>query len=573
VPAHYRFDFAVLPSNVKRQLRKSSANPKYLVHADVRSNFVFWFWHGLLILLCGLLLVGAVSSNFGDPVRDRAWSEKESIFWYTLLIFGLAWGISRIHQRISLTKTFGFVPGRYLFPFTLVDARSDKFTVYDLNQLEDLGAVHHHLNGAYNNTVCTFKFNDGSRQVIIIGNKATAENMLNNVYLYQKLAGQAFDQRDLEGVYGFDPFIDIRRKKWVGADAAIGSGILARFQYRAIELLWAMQPWLMLAALLVAALLWYGRNVASDGQMYQEAKQKRTEATYTGYIQHGKYHVAEMKAALPRVVFDEVKQRRSVGLLRELRARFPQSDIDADISAEIHALYLRAWGKFEAQAVATDSQLVATMGQLLRFAEEHDSPQVLIQFTRPTPAELSRLDAFLHAKEGGLPGVKIAQAAQYFADNSAAARETRITGGLKNAFNSIFPNDVLAFTIGKPGKKPRPVLDIAYQIEPSGAVYFSEKHKEDAFVGLKIRFQASIMVPEAPERWNFDLEVEPPQTFQVAYKTAASGGENRPAAGQVYAVMAERAFDHLDSKITAAFFRPDSAVFIRQMKRARQTGG
>lgn len=572
MPAHYRYDYAVLPTNVKRQLRKSCADPRFLVWGDVRSNLSVWWWNGLLIALCGFCLVAGVSTDFGDPVRDHGWSETDSIIGYALLWFGLIWGTSTIYRRVRLQKTFGFVPGRYVFPFTLIDARSETIIAYDLTQLDDLGAVHQHGNGRYNKTVCTFQLNDGSRQVITIGDKGAAEAMLHSFYAFQQQAKTAFEQRDAAGVLGFDPFFDLRRKQWPGANPAREPGLANYLKYQAINLFWAARPWLMLLALVAAAVLWYGRNVAADHEMYRQAKQQRTEATYNGYLAHGKYHLAEMRAALPRIAFDEVKQKRSVSALRELRTRFPHTDIEPDIKQEIHALYQRAKDKFEAQAVATDSQLVATMGQLLRFAEENDAPQVLIQFTRPTPEELSRLDGFLHAREAQLPGIKMALAAQHFANDSAAAREARITGGLRNAFNTIFPNDVLSFMVGTPGKKARPVLDIAYQIEPSGAVYFSQKHREDAFVGLKIRFQASINVPQASERWNFDLEVEPPQTFQVAYKTTGPEGEARPAPGQVYAVMAERAFDQLDSKITAAFFRADSAVFIQQMKRARQPG-
>jgi hypothetical protein len=270
-----------------------------------------------------------------------------------------------------------------------------------------------------------------------------------------------------------------------------------------------------------------------------------------------------MKAELPRVVFNEVQKKNSVTLLRGLKSRFPHSDIQPDVNDEIHVLYGRALQKFQAQAVKSDASMVAAMERLLKFAEEHDNPNVTVNFTRPTATELTQLDAFLQIKGSNLRGLKIIPAAKYFADDSASAREARIIAGVRAAFSTIFPNDVLAFSATR-SKPPYPMLQIAYQIEPSGKVYTSEK-QDDAFVGLVMRFQSAIVVPDVDQRWKFDLEVEPPDSFNVEYQTSNRDTNRRAPESQVYAVMAERAFDKLASKINAAFFRPDSSVFIKQL--------
>ncbi|MEN9864659.1 MAG: hypothetical protein RL748_249, partial [Pseudomonadota bacterium] len=326
---------------------------------------------------------------------------------------------------------------------------------------------------------------------------------------------------------------------------------------------------MLVSSVVLAGVFWYGRNAASDVEMAKQARRLKTEAAYTGYLKNGRFYLAQLRAELPRVALEEVRKKRSVSALRELKNRYPGSEIVPEASAEIHLLYQQALEKFKAQAVNTDSKLVGTMEQLLRFAEEHDDPKVIIKFTRPTPEALSHLDSFLKSREAKINGIKIAPASRHFSNDSAGVRESRITRGLSNALGSIFPNDVLAFQVGQIGKKPHPAIEITYQIEPSGAIYYSEKHKEDAFVGLVIRFQASILVPQSEQAWNFNLEVEPPQRFNVEYKTSKDNPDEHMPEGQVYAVMAERAFDQLSSKITAAFFRPDSAVFIKQMQRGR----
>lgn len=568
MPARYQYNFDQLPDRVRGALRDSANNPEFLIHANCRSNLAGYIFSGLLVLVCGFFLLLAAAADFGDPLKDSGWREPGIIILYAILIFGITMAGLAVRKRRHLNRKFGFLPGWYVFAFALVDANSEHLSIFDLMQLKALDATHHSTNGIYSHTMFKFNFKDGTQNNLSISNKTQAEALLRNFDWYRDQARAAYEARDAQKLAGYDPFLELRQNNWAGAKQTPG-GFVPALKYHGQNLMRTLQPLAMLAAIAIGALFWLGRSAASDYQMHQTAKRLATEAAYAGYIAHGKFYVAEMQAALPRVAFVETLPKKSVSLLRSLKSRFPQSDIVPDVKKEIHVLYQRSMQKFQEQAVNTDNTLVATMEQLLQFAEQRDNPQVTIKFTRPTTEQLGELDAFLKASERKLPNMKMALASRHFANDTASVREARILDGLRSAFGSIFPNDVLSFSVGSGGKNAHPALDIAYRIEPSGSIYFSEKNKDDAFVGLAIRFQASIIVPEVAEHWNFELEVQPPNEFRVEYKTAA-GGESRPSEGQVYSVMAERAFDQLSSKITAAFFRPDSAVFIRQMKQARQ---
>lgn len=558
----YQFDYDALPRNVKKHLARSVRSPDYLVHAQVMSNLRWYLLHGMILAVCAFLIYLAAAADFGDPVKDTAWGDTGLITWYAILFFGVVYAGHAMWQRLQLSAKFRFLPGRYLFPLALVDIRNNKIAVHDLAQLRKLNATHHESNGRYNKTVFSFNFNDGSRKDLVITNLNQAEIALEKFNHYQTKARAAFHNRDISSLYGFDPFLDVRRNKWKNA---LDHSKLSK---QVLNLLQLIKLPLLMLAIVIAALFWYGRNVAADKKMYLNAKHMKTEVAYQGYIAHGKFRVAEMQAELPRVVFNEVQKKNSVSMLRGLKTRFPQSDILPDVAEEIHLLYDGALQKFREQAVNSDMGLIKSMEQLLKHAEEHDNPNVAISFDRPTASELSQLDAFLKLRENKLRGMKIIPAAKYFADDSAAIREARITTGIRSAFNSIFPNDVLAFNANAAAGDNVPKLQIAYQIEPSGKVYSSEK-QDDAFVGLVMRFKAAIVVPGARDRWKFDLEVEPPDSFNVEYKTSSSDAVRRAPEGQVYAVMAERAFDKLAARINAAFFRPDSAVFMRQMKNGR----
>lgn len=115
-----------------------------------------------------------------------------------------------------------------------------------------------------------------------------------------------------------------------------------------------------------------------------------------------------------------------------------------------------------------------------------------------------------------------------------------------------------------------PTLDIRYKVGWAGDTYSEEKGNR-RFVGILVSFNVSMRIPGQPESFDFDLEVTPPEHFTVDY-SRPSGRFNAadllgkrpsdgPSEGQVYDVMAERAFDQLTTKLRSVFFRPGSKAF------------
>jgi hypothetical protein len=377
---------------------------------------------------------------------------------------------------------------------------------------------------------------------------------------------EAFDTHNMAALEGLDPFPGLRKNGWAlppGETGAVSDGVFLRVAKHPVTIS-------ILLAALIGPASWVARNAAGDQEMYKQAKLLKTEEAYVAYLWAGKFHVDEMRAALPRVAFDEVVKKKSVTALRSLLKRYPKGGLEQSVAGEIHTLYQKALARFRDQAVQSDPLLVVAMERLLDIVEKRGDPNVPIQFIRPTLAELTRLDAMLQQK-GTLNRIStIIPAAAHFSESSAAGREARIVAGLKAAFQTIFPNDVLALIPGAKGDSRLPRLDIHYQIDPSGSIYTAEKSTDRGFVGLVVRFQSALVVSETDERWRFNLEVEPPQSFRVDYQTAAGSVNVGPPDSQVYAVMAEKAFDALRSKILAAFFKPDSQAMVRQVTAADQ---
>lgn len=253
----YQFDFDTLSRSVKKQLLKSVSNPDYLVYADTISNRIWFGLNTCLVLVCSILLWLVAFSEVLDAF-SILWGGQRAIIWYALLLTGVLYGAHAIWQRHQLNKKFHFLPGCYLFPLAIVDARSWKVGVYDLGQLRKLEVTHNEVNGKYKKTLFKFNFYNGSAKTLAIRDRHKAELILNNFNLAQGVARTAFHNRDTQTLNGFDPFLEVRKAKWAGAlnDARTGA------EKKLLEVMIDLKLPLLLIAIALAILLWYGKNAA-----------------------------------------------------------------------------------------------------------------------------------------------------------------------------------------------------------------------------------------------------------------------------------------------------------------------
>jgi hypothetical protein len=245
--------------------------------------------------------------------------------------------------------------------------------------------------------------------------------------------------------------------------------------------------------------------------------------------------------------------------LRGVLLRYPKAGLDADVAAEVHGLYQASLKRFADAAATADPSLLPLMSSMLDFLEASHNPAVEVHFSRPSTEQLVQLDERIAATGGAYQGRAVAPASMHFTQSSANARETRISAEIQQGFRSIFPNDVLAIVPVQISNPTRPQIEIKYEIGPSGKVYVPRDDPKKAFVGLEFRFAAAMSVPQRDDQWQFGLEIHPPEHFVVQYEFARNAPKVGPADSQVYAVMAERAFDELSVKLRAAFFKEGSA--------------
>lgn len=563
MPSHHHYEFARLPERIQRHLSRAIADETFRLQDESGSNMSMYVTRALGIFMLVLTLLVSIAAHFGQPGEDQLWNDPERMIWYGILIGSIAYLGMTIYERRRLSALFGFQPGQYLFGYTLIDARKARLTVADLTQMRDVKVTHHLVNGFYQHTAFAFAFRDAATRTWKVPNKKRAERFGQKLDSLQSQARSAFDRNDIASLLRLDPFFEIRRKDWRTPE---GPELERPSPLQRV----LAQPVLAaaLATVVLAPLVWTARTAAADVAAHKEAVLQKTEKAYVDYIADGKFYVEEMRAALPRVAFEEVRRKKSVTALRALLTRYPKGGLKPDVAKEIHVLYQEALTRFTAQAATSDPEMLASMAQLLQVLEQRGEPHLGIRFVRPTNEALAQMDARIKQNASRLGGRQIIPAAAHFASDTAAVRERRIVTGLQSGFATIFPNDVLSLSQVNAGDARLPVLTIEYQIEPSGAIYSLEK-TDRAFVGLVARFQSGLQVESALRPWRFNMEVEPPDHFRVDYRAPQEELAKGPADSQVYSVMAERAFDALSSKMRAAFFRQDSDAFKGMAKAAR----
>jgi hypothetical protein len=605
-------DFHQLPRATRERLVDGTGpNPQLppifaVFSGNPADAMVGWLLAGLVALTC---LLGLVTLGFGQPLYPDGFIQGVGkLYLYVILFFWLAAaGLGYAFER-QRRKSLPFRSGRYLFPLDFISARSRQLVIRPLSDLIDLKAVHHHDEGRYTHTSFTFIFGEGENEVFTVRSQREAEERMRELQRIRSEFGRALERQDVDAVRRYDLFFDVRAN---GGFEALRGGLPAERLPWLIEKRWV-------AAFVVAVVLgsgtWFIRNLLSDHFTFASAKAQGKELLFRQYLKTGKLHVDEAKVLGAQHAFTECEQREtaqcwldflrnwkesprlqevreqrlppaaliqassSVSALRQFRKHYPKAGLDADAQERIHQLFAKALTDFKQEASTNNPELVPFVGKLLAHLEATENPTVLMRFRRQESKSLEMADTLL-VKAGGSTGRQVAMASSYFTDAHTQPLEDPIAKELGAAFKQIFPSDLLKLEKGAPLLQEKgagqsvPALDIVYTVGWSGESYGSEKDGR-LFVGIEFKFDVSMSVPgEKP--LNFSFTVKPPDRFSVEYTQDSrlkdlpevDGG---PSYEAVYRIMALRAFDELQDKLSQVFFRPGSKAYKVRGKPAFQ---
>ena len=554
-----------------------------------------WF---LLVGVFGLMSIGLLAANFGDP-----WEATQPVgvaVVYVVVFFLALLGVLGFIRNSKSKKALPYRAGAYVFPLDTIIARGEKLKLLSGREITNLEPVHHHRNGVYMNTLFTLSYSDGSREVFPIYGKPQAEAAMQRLRQESAQGLEAMSRRDANMLYPVDPLFEARMNGFQPVSDA--SGPLAK----------ALPAWtgkIAVIALIVAGVLGplcYGvRNLASDELAFQDAD---SSYSYEAYLRHGWRHLDEVRDEfLPRAKLKEAGQKTdvverikairdvmkqklipavqaeaqaalkaalhaafekavaagTVAALREFQKSYPEAEDVPAAKARIHELFQKTLADFKPKASKPDS--IPFVEALLTYMEKNDSPPLEVRFRRHNGKTLALADKVLASKGGG----EFALASSHFEPEDASSREGAVITAMQKGFGGVFPTDVLPLIKGDdldpndmsiPGTSKASVF-VDYTVGWSGATYSNQREARH-FVGIVFEFDVLMTIPNNGKLLKLKFKVLPPDTFTVSYDTfthpafgaAIKSASQVPSDSLVYEVMALRAFDELSSKVQDQFF-------------------
>ncbi|MDH5493780.1 MAG: hypothetical protein OEY14_17650, partial [Myxococcales bacterium] len=447
-------------------------------------------------------LVVFLQADFGRASRHA--QELGFVVAYAVCLFLLLWSVLRLVRTIRLSKALPFKRGRYLFPLDFVVAETSKLRIVPMGALINVGAVHRHVNGAYQATDINLDFEAHGRETFTIHGMSRAEARLTEMRIAHERVSDAIANQDFDTLYALDPFAEARTMAgWNDATAAAhaqkfaAGSLLAQPTSGLLE----RAALLSLTGLLLAPLVLFARNYASDESAFASLASYPEVYAAEAYLRNGGHHVAEVRDHyLPEAAFVEAQRTGTVTALRDFVRAYPMSPRAQHARGVIHQRFEQVRETFLGQASQADPRMPTFMAQLLAYLEAHDSPPVQVRFAAPSSASLAEIDQNLGVL-GDAPAGGIAPVAPHFSASLSGPREGFITRSLQQGFEPIFPADVMSLeqgpAIAGDDKRagPVPSLDVSYEIRPSGAVYESSTSNR-GFVGIYVTFHIEMRIPE-----------------------------------------------------------------------------
>ncbi|HVH40791.1 MAG TPA: hypothetical protein VM925_00560, partial [Labilithrix sp.] len=365
-----------------------------------------------------IALIIAARLGYGDLDSALSLHTARALPIYLAFVFGVAFGLVKAFARVVRERALPYTAGIYLFPACLIDARDDRFRVYETRDLTSVDAQ-----GASVRVV----FPGGAEFVFPLSKPGAAKQLAAEVQAARERAMHAFATEEPKELVAVDPLHNPRFSSPVGP----------REPYEIHFAPWGRFDPAVAAvfAIILGPTLWGLRNAGSDKKMYARATQANDSESYRLYLAHGekfKEEVAgillpraelrdaekqgtvealllykkghpdskigtEVGASIRKAMLAELEKAKAPGTLAALHdfaARYPEHGIKPELSAAIHAVYARELDVYKKKAPAKDKAATAFIERLFAYAEKH-GPTVEVRFRRKAATTLERADQYI----------------------------------------------------------------------------------------------------------------------------------------------------------------------------------
>lgn len=577
-------DFYKLPRNIQDRFVGSvmSGFPPAPLLAQRGGTPQKLMWLGLTAA-CFVLIIAVTRLGYGNLYSALSLHSWRAVPLYVGLVFGFGFGLAQAYARVVREKALPYRSGIYLFPSSLIDARSDLFKVYDT---KDLAGVDLQGGGV------RVAFAGGASFVFPLTDRAAAATIVAEINTARDRAMRAYATEDPSELVAVDPLHNPRFSSPVGP----------RDPY-ALRL----PPWgklgvvvALVLGIAVGPVIWLARNSGSDRTMYAHATKMNDVASYKAYLARGDHYkneVAdvllpraelaqairqdtvealldfkakhpstkigpEVQVALRRAMLAELDKAKAVGTLGALQdfaKKYPEHGVDAELKDAIHAVYARELDAYKKKAPNKDKAVLPFVERLFAWAEKH-GPKIEIRFKHKKGDSLSRADAHV-AKTPTFMG-EVSYPSKYFDEKRSQKREETLGKMLATRLDAGFSPELFDVEIGPsipadadlPDPKV-PTLFVTHTEEWSGHGFTATKPR-GSYVGIIFVTDAAFMIPG-------DKQVVKLKTDQFKPAALAVLKDEEPLAfGQaeekVYEHMADTALESFADKFLGLFFPKDS---------------
>lgn len=526
-----KVDFYNLPRAVQDHVVDSLAGrlvpvPILASYGPRPKAYYWWAFSGS----CALALVLLHAIGFGNAASSLSLHPLPAALVYVLLVAGFALGLLNGGAYRARTRALPFVPGIYLFPANVIDAREAELRVFPMEQL---GAARGDPAGA---VVLDFK-TEVFR--LPLRDPARIKEALARVEESRARAASETDPRVRFELDALEP-------------PSVMSPLAPQHQMTFVAPPWIRLSWVLGAAtgVLLGGGLYQLRNNASDNSMLAHAQAKDDVESYRAYVERGKRHRESVaQVLLPRAELRVAVAKGTVAAIDEFIKAHPTTGIQAEVDAarraamqgeferakaegtlasllafaELHpdhglgdayqqarrALFAQALARFKAAVPEGEEASVELVRRLLAYSEKrgakssggvHRGPVVQVRFARQDSVSLGRADSAV-SKNPSFNGVT-SYPSRYLDEKRLAPHEQNLARALMDGLARVFESEVLTFELGPPAsfkddappEVDKPTLVVSYRIEWSGGA-FAKKKPRGVFVGLFVFFRSVFLLP------------------------------------------------------------------------------
>ncbi len=531
-------------------------------------------------IVCLLLWFAFSALGFGDLEHALALAGLGVLSVHVLLAAGAALCALKVWATVWRERRIPYRRGIYVFPFGVIDASRDKFQIRPLSELKRVDAT------AKGRIV--FQFDAGAQYEFDVGTGERAELVRQQAEEGQRRfleAQAAGDQRTLALL---NPLEESGYPNPLAPTTPRTCPVFMSVPIMGISVLVIAVP--------LAALTWWGRNVLSEKALLAKAQELGSIEAYRLYLTRGGTRADVRDVLLPRAELMAAKQKKTVRAIEDYIRSHPNSKIQAEVTAahreallavlsaakksgtldalsaieqkysghgliekELaaakHQVYERAFENVKAKVPKEERELIRFTRALLDYSEKH-GPSVEIRIRRRFPDSNAIMDRMIE-KSPYYQGTYM-KPLQYFEGEYAEKRERALAEEIQARFQKLFPPDVLKFEIGstivdQEGELPtvkKPTLFIDCKTRLAGG--FISVRPRGVYVGTGVSFQTRFVIPgkkiENSNRYSF---WEPPDINLLK--------EQKLSPAEVYQTMAQNVEDEFKERFFKAWFGKSSS--------------